>query len=354
MSADTCHVDVADSLVGDSLPMRRLRAMIAKVAPSDIAVLIQGPTGSGKELVARAIHTLSGRQGRFVAFNVCAIAETVFEDALFGHVRGAYTGALSNKPGYLCEADRGTLFLDEVSGLPLAPQAKLLRALETREYRPVGATQDRRSDFRALAATNMDLDTLVTTGCFRPDLRYRLGAFVLSVPALRDRRDDIATLVARFGRESAPRGLGAHEFTRDAVEELVEHDWPGNVRELRHVVDSLLIIASGPVTGDDVATVLGRGRNAPASAARQDFLARRLLTVLEEVGWRVPAAALVLGVSVRTVYRWTSRFGLRDLRSPPPRSSALRSPANSSVTSCDVTRCDRDVTDCHHATPSRA
>jgi DNA-binding NtrC family response regulator len=129
----------ATALIGDSPPMRALRTTIARVARSRIAVLIQGPTGSGKELVARALHEASGRTGRFVAFNVCAVTETIFEDTLFGHVRGAYTGAAMNKKGYLCEANGGTLFLDEVSGLGLGPQAKLLRALETKEYRPLGA-----------------------------------------------------------------------------------------------------------------------------------------------------------------------------------------------------------------------
>jgi DNA-binding NtrC family response regulator len=309
-SAPTYHP--GEILIGDSIAMRRLRVTIAKVARSDISVLLEGPTGSGKELVAHAIHAQSGRTGHLVAFNVCAIADTVFEDALFGHVRGAYTGAVASRDGYLREADGGTLFLDEVSGLPLSSQAKLLRALETREYRPVGATQDRRSNFRTIAATNSALDELVTANAFRVDLRYRLGAFTIAVPSLAQRRDDIPVLVRHFA-DRAGCGAPACSFSADAIARLVAHEWRGNVRELRHVVESLMLVAEDSrVSSDDVVRLLG-GASVP-QLRRQDFLTRRLVAVLDEVEWKVPLAAVALGVNKATVYRWIQRLALRDTR----------------------------------------
>lgn len=302
-------------LIGDSVPMHRLRATIAKVAPSSIAILIQGPTGSGKELVARAIHDLSGRRGRFVAFNVCALTDTMFEDSLFGHVRGAYTGAALTRKGYLCEADGGTLFLDEVGGLSLGPQAKLLRALETKEYRPLGAEGDRRSDFRLVSASNVELSRLVSSGAFRPDLQYRLGAFVLAVPALHERPEDIPALIRHFAIQTSERQrVGWPGLTDGAERYLMDYEWPGNVRQLQHVVESLVLLASGRrVSCHDLSIVLREVPTSVAKDGRNDFMARRLLRVLENHNWKVPAAARELGVDVTTVYRRLRRLGVRDL-----------------------------------------
>src|SRR5678816_48003 len=171
-------------LIGDSFPMQRLRALIARVAPTNVPVLIEGATGTGKELVAAMLHRLSGRGGAFVPFNVCALPDSMFEDALFGHVKGAYTGAAGDTLGYLREANGGTAFFDEISGLALGLQPKLLRAIETRTIRAVGSSRDVTSDFRVVAATNECLDELVDAGRFRADLNHRLSGLVLTVPTL--------------------------------------------------------------------------------------------------------------------------------------------------------------------------
>jgi DNA-binding NtrC family response regulator len=295
-------------IIGESLPVRQLRSLIAKVAPARVPVLIQGPTGSGKELVAQALHLASGRQGRFVPFNVCAIAETMFEDALFGHARGAFTGATSDMPGYLAEADRGTAFLDEISGLALAAQAKLLRAIETGEYRPVGARGDRRSDFRLVAASNEDIGLLVDDGRFRADLAHRLRAFVVRVPPLAVRLEDVPSLAHHFLRAS---GLGDVTALDDgALEALRAYPWPGNVRELRHVIERAAIIAGTSTVGAS-AVRLALEQTAPPLGARTPRAEkdRHLLEVLELVGWDVNEAARLLGAHRATVYRRLKRMG---------------------------------------------
>jgi two-component system, NtrC family, nitrogen regulation response regulator NtrX len=298
---------VAELLIGESPEMRRLRAGILRVAPTSLPVLVQGETGTGKELVAQALHAASGRAGPFVGFNVCAIGDTMFEDALFGHTRGAFTGATSDAPGYLLEANGGTAFLDEIGGLELRMQAKLLRAIETKSFRPVGGRSDRRSDFRVIAATNEDLERLVSAGRFRADLRHRLDAVVLHLPPLRHRRNDVPALVHHITERVA---VGPPpEFTREAMQALVEPSWPGNVRQLRHVVELLVATSDGEVTASDVGAVLGRG--APETGAVESIALRRLLEVMEEVDWSVAAAARQLGVHPATVYRRLQRAGVR-------------------------------------------
>jgi DNA-binding NtrC family response regulator len=294
-------------LIGESVPMRQLRTMITRVAASALPVLIEGETGVGKELVARALHQASGRRGALVSFNVCAIADTMFEDALFGHVRGAYTGAVQNAPGYLAEANGGTLFLDEISGLPPASQAKLLRAIETKEFRPVGANADRRSDFRVVAASNESLAALVEAGRFRRDLSHRLGGIRLAVPALRERAEDIPALVHRFSVQCTLPGVEPVIFSESALRRLQAYDWPGNVRELRYIVEAASALASGPTLGaGDVAPYLGAGAGAPQKRAAYHDL--QLLTQLEQAAWDINEAARRLGVHRATVYRRLKRL----------------------------------------------
>lgn len=309
---------IADVLLGDSLALRQLRAMIVKVAPSDIPVLVCGPTGSGKEIVARSLHLASRRAGQFVAFNVCAISDTMFEDALFGHVRGAFTGASQTTKGYLAEARGGTLLLDEIGGLGLSSQAKLLRALETRCYRPVGGNTDLHSDFRLIAATNADLGQLVQAASFRDDLRYRLGAVVLQIPPLADRPEDIPVLVSHFLAAASPGQ--DRTLDRDAEQELLRYDWPGNVRELRHVIEAALVLApAARIRAPDITNVLRTVRGDHRAAFRAGFFDRRMLAVLQEVGWRVTDAARELGVDRRTIYRRLQRLGVREpLTVEPP------------------------------------
>lgn len=295
------------ALIGESEPMRRLRATIALAAPTKLAVLIEGETGAGKELVAAALHAQSGRRGRFVAFNVCAIGDAMFEDALFGHVRGAFTGAVSDSPGLLREADGGTAFFDEVSGLAPLLQAKLLRAIETGQFRPVGARADVRSDFRVVAATNERLDELVRRNLFRADLAHRLGAARIPVPALRDRVEDIPLLVQQF---ISPAGAAPRRVTPGALRLLAARRWPGNVRELRQVVEWAAIVAGPDVDEGALDTALAlRGATGGIELGGAND-AEQLRAALERCGWDKARAADELGVHLATVYRRIKRHHL--------------------------------------------
>ncbi|HEX8245084.1 MAG TPA: sigma-54 dependent transcriptional regulator [Longimicrobium sp.] len=309
--------DDGTGIIGASPAVRELRALVRRVAPLRMPVLIEGPTGSGKELVARALHALSGRRGRFVAVNVCAVAEAMFESTLFGHVRGAFTGAVGDSAGYLAEADGGTLFLDEIGGLSPAMQVKLLRALETREFRPVGARRDRSSDFRVVAAANEPLARLVAEGRFRADLAHRLNAVEVHVPALSERRDDVPALARHFAALAAP---GTIAFDDEALQRLRAHDWPGNVRELRNVVERAVALAPGPrIRVRDLEEHLRtsargawRGEAAAAPDGRDELVA-----LLARCGWNIEEAARQIGVHRATVYRRMERLGIA-----PPRPQA--------------------------------
>ncbi len=229
--------------------MRQLRNLIRRIGPTELPVLITGPTGSGKELVANAMHLASGRKGAFIAFNVCAVADTMFEDALFGHARGAFTGATSDSAGYLAQANNGTVFLDEISGLGLPSQAKLLRALETQTFRAVGAQHDKHSKFRIVAASNENLERLSGAGQFRLDLYHRLAGTTVKVPALSSRREDIPALIRAFARET-----GATHDANIAIEAMTMLEaeaWPGNVRQLKHVVELSRALSDGRSVSPD-------------------------------------------------------------------------------------------------------
>ena len=319
--------DIADMLVGESAPMQKLRALVLAAAPTALSVLVHGPTGSGKELVAAALHKASGRRGRLVAFNVCAIGDAMFEDALFGHARGAFTGALGDTPGFLREADGGTAFLDEISGLPLALQAKLLRAIETGEFRPVGAKHDVRSDFRVVAATNERLDELVAEHRFRADLSHRIGAIVVHVPALAERVEDLPLLALTFLRRM---GAGHLPVTTGAIERLRAHSWPGNVRELKQIIEWAATLATRCIDDEIVVTALAHRASAPELDDR--VLERKLLRdALEAVQWDTRLAARELGIHRATLYRRMKRLqvSVPTLRSVQPVASPLPSRAQS-------------------------
>ncbi|MGH7719653.1 MAG: sigma 54-interacting transcriptional regulator [Gemmatimonadaceae bacterium] len=302
---------IARLILGESSAIQTLHERIARVAPSDLPVLIQGPSGSGKELVAAALHQASGRSGSLVAFNVCALAETMFESQLFGHVRGAFTGATTDVPGFLTEAHRGTLFLDEISSLVAGAQAKLLRAIDTGSFRPVGARQDQRSDFRVVAATNDVLSELVTAGRFRLDLFQRLSGVVLHVPPLNERVDDIALLARHFVRQLGAGKGPPVDITSGAIRVLQQYEWPGNVRELRHVLAAAALLAPTPVlTADAVCAALQSNPVAAGSADGQLLERRQLIALLEKVGGDTGRAALLLGVNRSTIYRRAWRLGV--------------------------------------------
>jgi transcriptional regulator with GAF, ATPase, and Fis domain len=240
----------AHDIVGNSPGLKKVLQQIQLVAPTDAAVLINGESGTGKELVARAIHENSPRKGRaLIKVNCGAIPENLFESEFFGHMRGAFTGAVRDKPGRFELADGGTLFLDEIGEIPLAMQAKLLRVLQEQEIERVGDTRTRKVNVRIVAATNRDLKKEVAAGRFRQDLFYRLGVFPLEVPPLRERSEDIAPLAAHFVRVTARKmNRPAPRFTKAHAEQLTAHDWPGNIRELQNSVERAVILAqSGPL-----------------------------------------------------------------------------------------------------------
>ncbi len=231
-------------IVGRSRAVGEMLSMVAHAAPMDVNILILGESGTGKELVARAIHDNSARaDGPFISLNCGAMSEGVLESELFGHVRGAFTGAVADHPGVFQRADGGTLFLDEVAEMPLGMQTRFLRALETGEFTPVGGRNTLKSDIRLVAATHRDLQEFVARGEFRQDLYYRLRVVVISTPPLRERREDIPVLTAAFlAMENQKHGLHVRGLTRAAEQVLMSHDWPGNVRELRNTISSLVVI----------------------------------------------------------------------------------------------------------------
>lgn len=308
MIADSLKNDAATALlIGQSDVMIHIRALIRRVAISRIPVLVMGPTGSGKELAATAIHLESRRRGKFVAFNVCAVAETMFEDALFGHRRGAFTGASSDSNGYLTEADHGTVFLDEISGLAFGAQAKLLRAIEMQTYRAIGASRDTRSDFRVIAASNVDLAALANSGKFREDLYYRLAGMTIRMPALNTRREDIPLLVHAFLNNDGHSS--GRTITNDALETLIRADWPGNVRQLKHVIELAATLSEhAQVRVEAVRSALEMPASESTREVRYSDKERQLLVVMEQAQGSVPRAAGRLGVHRATIYRMLARM----------------------------------------------
>ena len=233
--------------VGESPVLQHVLRQVELVAPTDAAVLITGESGTGKELVARAIHDRSSRKGRaLIKVNCSAVPDALFESEFFGHVKGAFTGALADRPGRFEMADHGTLFLDEIGEVPLPMQAKLLRVIQEHEFERVGDNRTRRMDVRILTATNRDLKREVDAGRFRQDLYYRLSVFPLHIPPLRERREDIPKLAVHFIAQSAKRmNRRAPRLTQAVLSRLAGHDWPGNVRELQNVLERAVILSQG-------------------------------------------------------------------------------------------------------------
>jgi transcriptional regulator with GAF, ATPase, and Fis domain len=247
-------------MVGDSAPMRALFELIAKVAPSDVSVLIQGETGTGKELVARALHEHSARKSKpFLAENCAAVPANLLESELFGHKRGSFTGAVADRAGHFVAADGGTVFLDEIGDMPLSMQSKLLRVLQEGEVRPVGANKTLQVNVRIVAATNKDLAGMCRAHTFREDLFYRLTVVTLTLPPLRDRQGDLRHL-ARFFLVGASRELGREiAISEGALEALERWRWPGNVRELENVLRRAAVFSKGEISVADLALPVGAG-----------------------------------------------------------------------------------------------
>jgi len=307
------------SLIGGSAAMRHLFELIHRFAVSDATVLIQGETGAGKELVADAIHQASPRrEGPFVVLDCSAIPEQLFEDQIFGHEAGAFTGAQRATTGVIEAAHGGTLFLDEIGELPLDVQSKLLRAVETRRVRRIGSTKVVSSDVRIIAATNRDLATEVNRGTFRSDLYYRLAVARLSVPSLRERREDIPLLVEHFLRQLA----GSHGDPRlpdDFAARAQRHAWPGNVRELRNSVERAILLPNHPTGGFESPPKKEQEFGAvdieiPFKVAKQklvdEFDRRYLESLLEAHDNNISAAARAAGIERMSIYKMIRRLGL--------------------------------------------
>ena len=241
-------------MVGESQPIGHLKDMIQKVAPTQASVLITGPNGSGKELVAQSIYQLSPRSMMpFVEVNCAAIPSELIDSELFGHKKGSFTSAIKDHKGKFEQADGGTIFLDEIGDMSLAAQAKVLRVLQERKLTPVGGDKEITVDVRVIAATNKDLKEEIAKGNFREDLYHRLSVIVLKVPALDERKEDIPLLIEHFSKQiSSENGKPVREFEPAAITLLKERSWPGNIRELRNVVERLLILGGSPVTAQDV------------------------------------------------------------------------------------------------------
>jgi two-component system nitrogen regulation response regulator NtrX len=315
------RLDERAEIIGESDVMRRLRENIATAAPSTGRVLIHGENGSGKELVARAIHALSARrEAPFVEVNCAAIPEELIESELFGHERGAFTGALARRRGKFETADSGTVFLDEIGDMSLKTQAKVLRALEEQAFERVGGRETLKVDVRVIAASNRDLPSLIAQGAFREDLFYRLNVIPIEVPPLRARKEDVPALVEHFVRVfCAENGKRLKAVAPAALTWFMTYEWPGNVRELRNMVERLVIMVPGDGIGPDdlppplrpkseLAPALGEGK--PLKEARDSFERAYILAELRAQDWNMTRTAERLGIERSHLYRKIRAYGI--------------------------------------------
>src|SRR5437870_6379367 len=316
---ETAWADPASihGIVGGSLALRRVLRLVESVATTDAAVLIRGETGTGKELIAGLIHTLSARRARpFVKFNCTAIPAGLLESELFGHERGAFTGAIARRIGRFELAHQGTLLLDEIGDLPLDLQPKLLRVLEEREFQRIGGTQTIGSDVRIIVATNRPLEELVEEERFRADLYYRLNVFPIDLPPLRERTEDIPLLVRHFVTQHAEKlGRRIQYISPDVMETLVRHPWPGNVRELKHVLHRAVILSQAPSLQLPPSQVpVSTAWSRPARGERFDDAVRQhILEVLRETNGIVAGprgAAARLGLKRTTLLSRMKKLGI--------------------------------------------
>jgi DNA-binding NtrC family response regulator len=303
------------SVVAESRAMREVLAMVRRIAPSDASVLITGEHGTGKEVIARRLHAESARASRaLVTVHAGGIATGVVESELFGHVKGAFTDAKTERIGYFESAHRGTLFLDEIGTMPMSLQAKLLRVLQTGEFQRVGSTQPRTADVRLISATNLDLHQEVAEGRFRGDLLYRINTVEIHVPPLRERRDDVPVLAEHFLRGFAQRyGKRLQGFDSDAMRALLDYAWPGNVRELSHTVERAVLLAGGDrvaVTDLNLRTATQRGGDGLEDMPLEEVERHLIRKALDRHGGNVSHAAEALGLSRSALYRRLQKHGL--------------------------------------------
>ena len=305
--------DARPDLIAESPAMGPVLELIARVGPSDANLLLTGENGTGKSLAAQVLHGVSNRSAKpLITVNIGGLSESIFESELFGHVKGAFTDAKSDRVGRFELADGGTLMMDEIANLPASLQAKLLRVLETGEFERVGSSKTRRVDVRIISATNADLDEEVRTGRFRQDLLFRLNTVEIRMPALRDRREDLPLLAAHFLDRHARRyRRAARRFDPDAMRTLLDHRWPGNIRELSHVVERAVLMSDGAVVQ---AAALGLRSSEAVSRFEEMTLedAERLLIrkALERYAGNVSDTAKGLGLSRSALYRRLEKYGL--------------------------------------------
>lgn len=310
-----------DSFISNSIEIVKLKKLAEKISASDSTVLIEGESGTGKELIARAIHYSSPRANQpFVTINSAALPETLLESELFGHVKGSFTGAIKDKEGLFKAADGGTFFLDEVGMTSPAIQAKLLRVLEEREITPVGGTAPIKVDVRMIAATNADLEQEVRLGNFRADLYYRLHVIPITIPPLRQRKDDIKLLCSYFVRRDCQKmQIEEKTITDEAASRLLSYKWPGNVRELENVIERAVLLSRGNqiTLGDLPENVREQDRieliteAKPASPALETIEKAYIFWVLNQTGWQKSKAAAILGIDSSTLYRKIEKYKLK-------------------------------------------
>jgi len=312
-----------ENIVGHSPRILKILDTVRRIAPTDLPVLLLGESGTGKDLLAEAIHQNSNRSDRkFVAINCAGLSETLLEDELFGHVKGAFTGAAADRPGRFEYADGGTLFLDEVGDMPLAMQAKLLRVLENGEVVRVGSNDPVRVNVRVLSATNTDLSERVRDKQFREDLYFRVKGVTIEVPPLRERREDIPLLIDHFIRQTnAGHGAKVQGLTADARRVLMAYPWPGNIRQLRNVVENMVVLASDDkITVDDLPADIYKGFEQIANAqlghlagiSLEEAEKELIRNTLRMVDGNREQAANILGIGERTLYRKIKEYGLKD------------------------------------------
>jgi transcriptional regulator with PAS, ATPase and Fis domain len=308
-------------IIGESRAMQELFDSLKRIAPHDSTVLILGESGTGKELIARALHTLGSRSaGPFVAVNCATLSDQILESELFGHDKGAFTSADQAKPGVMETADGGTLFLDEVNEMGLGCQAKLLRAIERREFRRVGGTRKIKVNLRVVAASNVSLEDSVARGGFRPDLYYRLKVLSLLVPPLRERREAIPVLAQRFLDEVTKKAhVAGKRLAPEAMAQLARYGWPGNVRELRNAMESVALM--GPKSVVDIQDLPASVRKLDSAAIQislgttLDQAEREIIRRTLEAYPTVKESARVLGIGLRTLHSKIRRYGLPSRRS---------------------------------------
>jgi DNA-binding NtrC family response regulator len=324
LKSELARYALSSQIVGQSKSFLEVLNLASRVAPTDSSVLIQGPSGTGKELIANFLHSNSARKDQpFLALNCASIPETLLESELFGHEKGAFTDATATKQGLVEIANNGTLFLDEVGEVSMVIQPKLLRFLQTGEYRRVGSNKNMKSDVRIISATNKDLRREVAEGRFREDLLYRLNVITLQIPPLRERKDDIPLLVHHFLKNRF-RSRVVNRIDDKALDLLMKYDWPGNVRELENVIERAAILAQDEVIGvDDIALPIGvrsmyesfansreSGPRIGSAVAMEDIEKAHIRGVLESVSWNKNTAAKILGISLKTLYTKIQRYQL--------------------------------------------